>query len=470
VTRAARPGGSLTRRLLWVLITAMSAVALGLGAGGTLLIRRVVEQSSDRLLGASVQGIAESLAPERGSVTLDISPSTLGMLENDRRDNVYYSVRQGNRLLTGYEDLPAVNFSGLRPGEKHFAYATFRGQRVRIGAEMRQLPRMSDPVVVEVAQTVGERDQLALVMLAALYLLEATFVVIAALLVWPALGWSLRPVNRLRAELDARPADHANFAPLDLRLAPSELVGLVGGFNHLLTRLEGAVAGMRQFTADASHQMRTPLAILKTHIAVLGRHLSQDHPGASSLADVEGAVTRLEALLTRLITLAHAEEAVGGGISRSRIDLRTVITQVAGDLLPLAARRDITLIVNAEQRPVWVYAEPIIAVEIFTNLLDNAIRYNRPEGTVWISIREQAGSAGVSVEDDGPGIPEAERKHVFERFYRLPRDQSQPGSGLGLSIVRTLSEALQARVSIDAPPNGRGLRVSVNFQSAVSAP
>ena len=209
---------------------------------------------------------------------------------------------------------------------------------------MRQLPRMTDPVVVEVAQTVGERESLTLVMLAALYLLEATFVVIAGLLVWPALGWSLRPVNRLRAELDARPADHANFAPLDLRLAPTELAGLVGGFNHLLKRLESAVAGMRQFTADASHQMRTPLAILKTHIAVLGRHMAPGHPGASSLADVEGAVTRLEALLTRLITLAHAEEAVGGGINRSRIDLRTVITQVAGDLLPLAARREITLV------------------------------------------------------------------------------------------------------------------------------
>jgi two-component system sensor histidine kinase TctE len=185
---------------------------------------------------------------------------------------------------------------------------------------------------------------------------------------------------------------------------------------------------------------------------------------------VEGAVTRLEALLTRLITLAHAEEAVGGGISRSRIDLRTVITQVAGDLLPLAARRDITLIVNAEQRPVWVHAEPIIAVEIFTNLLDNAIRYNEPAGTVCISIHEQAGTASVSVEDDGPGIPEAERKHVFERFYRLPRDQAQPGSGLGLSIVRTLSEALHADVSIAAPPNGRGLRVTVRLESAPSAP
>jgi two-component system sensor histidine kinase TctE len=457
---------SLTRRLLWVLITTLSAVAIGLGAGGTLLIHRVVEQSFDKLLSASLQEIAESLAPERGNVTLDIPPSALGILENDSRDNVYYSVRQGNRLLTGYEDLPAVSLAGTPPGDVAFAYFTFRGARVRIAAVTRRLPRLADPVVVEVAQTVGERESLALVMLAALYLLESSFVAIAALLVWPTLKWSLRPVNRFREELDARPADQVDFAPLDLRHAPTELVGLVGGFNHLLRRLEGAVAGMRQFTADASHQMRTPLAILKTHLAVLSQHVPPSNPGAGSLADIQGAVTRLEALLTRLITLAHADEAVRGGISRTSIDLRTVITQVAGDLIPMAAQHGITISVDAEQRPVWVHAEPVIAAEILENLLDNAIRYNRPEGTVCISIHEAAQSVSVSVEDDGPGVPEAERKHIFERFYRLPRDQARAGTGLGLSIVRTLSEALRAEVSIETASGGRGLKVSVQFEPA----
>jgi two-component system sensor histidine kinase TctE len=448
------------------MITALSAVAIGLGAVGTVLINRIVEQSFDKLLGASVQEIAATVAPERGSFTFDIPTAALGMLENDQRDNVYYSVRQGNRLLTGYADLAAVSLAGIRPGETGFGYLSYHGQRVRIAAEPRYLPRMSDPVVVQVAQTLGERQSLALVMLAALYLLELSFVVIAGLLVWPTLKWSLRPVNRIREELDARPADHANFAPLDLRNAPTELVGLVGGFNHLLKRLEGVVAGMRQFTADASHQMRTPLAVLKTHLAVLSKHVSPGSPDASALKDVNGAVTRLESLLTRLIKLAHADEAARGGIARSRIDLRTVITQVAGDLIPLAAQRDISLSVNAEQRPAWVYAEPVIAAEILTNLLDNAIRYNLPGGSVCISVHEAAQSVGMSVEDDGPGIPPAELQHIFERFYRLPRDQAQPGSGLGLSIVKTLSEALHARVSIETPATGHGLRVSVQFESA----
>lgn len=466
--RAAGSGRSLSRRLLWVMITTLSLVAVALGAVGTVLIGRVVEQSSDRLLGASVQEIAETVAPERGSVTFDIPPSAFGMLENEQRDSVFYSVRQGNRLLTGYEDLPAVNLSGAGLGERIFQYATYKGQRVRIAAEMRHLPRMSDPVVVAVAQTVDERYSRAFVMLAALYLLESTFIVIAALLVWPTLKWGLRPVNLIREELDARPADHANFAPLDLRYAPTELVGLVGGFNHLLQRLEGAVAGIRQFTADASHQMRTPLAVLKTHLAVLSQRVAAGTVDSRDFEDVHGAVARLESLLMRLITLAHADEAVRGGISRSRIDLRTVIAQVAGDLIPLAEQRDISLSVNAAPRPAWVYAEPVIAAEILANLVDNAIRYNQPAGNVCISVDETARFVSMSVEDDGPGIPQAEQKFIFERFYRLARDAGQPGSGLGLSIVKTLSEALQAQVSIETPAAGRGLKVSVRFESAAA--
>lgn len=465
--RAGHGHPSLSRRLLWVLVSTLTVVAVALGAGGTLLIERVVDQSFDKLLGASVQEIAETISPERGHITLDIPPSALGMLEDIERDNVYYSVREGDRLLTGYADLPALKPRGVGPRTMSFQFARFRDQSLRIGAEARQLPGIATPVVVEVARTTDGRTDLILVMLGALYLLEAILVVFAGLLIWPGLKWSLQPVERIREELEAKPADHANFAPLDLHLAPSELVGLVDGFNHLLKRLEDAVAGMRQFTADASHQMRTPLAILKTHLALLGQHVASSAAGASSLADIQSAVTRLEALLTRLTALARADEAARGGIQRSAVDLRAVIAQVIGDLLPLATGREITLSVEAAERPVWVLAERIIAAEILENLVDNALRYGRSGGSVCISVREEGGSVTVSVEDDGPGIPEAERRHVFERFYRLQRDQAQPGSGLGLSIVRTLSEALRARVSIDGTPSGQGLKVSVQFEPAV---
>ena len=461
-----RSRSSLTRRLLLVMLTTLSAIAIGLGVVGAILIDRIVEQSFDKLLGAAAHEIAGTVTMERGAVVFDIPPSAFGMLENEQRDNIYYRVSQGEHVLTGYDDLPAVDVSGTPPGERVFSYATYRGQRVRIVAEPRHLPRMSEPVVVQVAQTLGERRQLRVVMITALFLLESCLVVAAGLMVWPALKWGLRPVNRIREELDARPADQANFAPLDLRHTPSELLGLVNGFNHLLERLDSAVAGMRQFTADASHQMRTPLAVLKTHLSVLSREAPADNRFASALADVHAAATRIETLLVRLTSLAQADEAVRGGISRIRIDVRTVIAQVVGDLVSLAAERDISLSVNAEERPVWVHAEPVIAAEILANLIENAIRYNRPGGSVCISVHDVGERVTVSVEDDGPGIPEAEQKRVFERFYRLQRDQGQPGTGLGLSIVKTLCEALRAQVSLENRPGGRGLKVSVHFESA----
>jgi two-component system sensor histidine kinase TctE len=465
VKRRFQLDGSLAQRLLLVLVATLTMVAIGLGAGGAVLIERVVEQSFDKLLGASVRAIADTIAPEHGDVTLEIPPSALEMLEDPQRDNVYYSVRQAQRLLTGYAELPAISAAAIQPGQTVFRYATFRAQDVRIAAEARRVPHMPDLVVVEVAQTLGERRALAWMMLAGLIILEVSFVGFAALLVWPALSWSLRPVNRLRQEIDARPADHANFSPLDLRYTPHEVAGLVAGFNGLLKRLADAVAGMRQFTSDASHQMRTPLAILKTHVAVLKSQVDSGSAGAKSLTDVQNAVTRLELLLTRLITLARADEAVGGGIKRAAVDLRAVVAHVVGDLLPQSVQRDITIDVNSEERAVWAWAEPLLAAEILSNLVDNAIRYNRPGGHIWISIVEREGRAGVSVEDDGPGVPLEEQERVQERFYRLPRDQAQQGSGLGLSIVKTLAEALRARVTLESRSEGQGLRVSIEFDS-----
>ncbi|HVZ33583.1 MAG TPA: sensor histidine kinase N-terminal domain-containing protein, partial [Polyangiaceae bacterium] len=213
-------------------ITTQTAVAIGLGIVGTLLIQRIVEKSFDELLGAALQEIADTVAPEKGSVTFDVPPSAFGMLENEERDNVYYAVRHAGRPLAGYADLPVLNLADSPSGRRIFAYADYKGQRVRIAAEQRFLPRIPDPVIVQIARTLGERRSMEMVMLSALFVLESIFIVVAGILIWPSLKWSLRPVNRIRAELDARPADHANFAPLDLANAPTELVGLVGGFNQ----------------------------------------------------------------------------------------------------------------------------------------------------------------------------------------------------------------------------------------------
>jgi len=218
---------------------------------------------------------------------------------------------------------------------------------------------------------------------------------------------------------------------------------------------------MNRFTADASHQMRTPLTILRTHIAVLGGLIPANGDAYSSFNDVQEAADRLQRLLIQLLKLARADGGHAVDQDSAAIDLREVIQEIAASHVPQGIEAGIDLHFEAEQRPFPTYANPITIHEIFANLIDNAIRYNDEGGTVVIRLFDENGRHVVEVEDDGPGIPDAERDKVFTRFYRLNRDQSRVGSGLGLAIVQSLAATLNAEISMSAGANSGGLRVRV---------
>jgi signal transduction histidine kinase len=218
---------------------------------------------------------------------------------------------------------------------------------------------------------------------------------------------------------------------------------------------------MNRFTADASHQMRTPLTILRTHISVLGALIPANSDAYPSLKDIQEAADRLQRLLIQLLKLARAEGAQALDQESETIDLREIIQEIAASHVPQGLEAGIDLHFEADQRPFPTHANPIMIHEIFANLIDNAIRYNDEGGSVVIRLFDENGRHVVEVEDDGPGIPDAEKDKVFTRFYRLNRDQSRVGSGLGLAIVRSLAATLNAEISLSGGANGRGLRVRV---------
>jgi signal transduction histidine kinase len=220
---------------------------------------------------------------------------------------------------------------------------------------------------------------------------------------------------------------------------------------------------MSRFTADASHQMRTPLTILRTHISVLGGLIPKNHAAYSSLSDIQEAADRLQRLLIQLLKLARADGGQSLDKDSPTIDLRDVIQEIAANHVPQALEAGNELHFEAEQRPFPTQANPIMINEIFANLIDNAIRYNGAGGSVVVRLFDHQGKHVVDVEDDGPGIPEAEQEKVFTRFYRLSRDQSRVGSGLGLAIVQSLAATLNAEIRMSAGADNRGLRVRVSF-------
>ena len=465
MTGRSRP--SLRRRLMAHLLLPATVLAAVLGLGGALVIRNVVETTHDRLLDGSVLAIAERLAVEDDEVTVDLPQVALGMLESQARDSIYYSVTYAGELVTGYKDLPRADPSRLRPGVPEHWDTAYRGVPVRIAAQARRVYGKPEPVLVEVAETTNARRALERKLYLGLAGLEAGLIGVVALLAWYAVGRGLAPLAALSREIDAQAVRGAvNLRPLDLAAVPSETLAPAIAFNSMIERLDRAFGLVRRFTADASHQMRTPLAILRTHLDLVRRHGSDTPEGRAALADIDGAIHRLERLLAQLLALARADEDIELGTSSETADLAQVAAEVLSERVPQALEKDIDIQFERPDYAVPINGSAVLVSEIAANLIDNAIRYNDRGGTLAVRVLADRHHARIEIEDSGPGIPAAERARVFERFYRIPRKGGPEGSGLGLAIVRALADRLGADIRLSDRAQGPGLIATVEFRKA----
>ncbi|MGC5798776.1 sensor histidine kinase [Sphingomonas sp. NFX23] len=444
---------ALRTRLLVAVLGPLLAAAILIGVVGATLIADVVRRTNDRVLGGALGAIAETVQVERGEVTLDLPSAAFGMLENTERDNVYYRVAVGPDLLTGYADLPAPDPATLDIDVPRYRFARYRGQQIRIAEVRRSLPRIDKPVIVQIAETLDNRGALTRRLMLALLIGECVLVGAAALLIRPALGWSLRPLARLRGAVEARDGRaRPDFSPLDTGPLPSELRPLAGAFDRLLAQLDTATVGVRRFTADASHQMRTPLSVLKVQVALARRGSGPERSVA--LDEIADAVVRLERLVTQLLALARAEEA-GVSAPLEAVDLREVAVAVITRQINRAIEAGIDLTIEGDPKVRHVVAgHRTLIFEIVSNLIDNGIRYNRRGGTVSVRLQTTPSETTIAVVDDGPGIPIDQREMAFDRFVRLGATGSPEGSGLGLAIVRSAATRLNATVAFGEVASG----------------
>ena len=308
--------------------------------------------------------------------------------------------------------------------------------------------------MIQVAEPIAGREYLARHI--TLKMLIPTFIAlpVLALLIWFGVGAGLRPLRLLKQEVKQRAANR--LEPVAMSGVPEEVEPLAQALNDLFVRLQYAFEGERRFTADAAHELRTPLAALKVQAQVALR-ATDEGERVTALSNVLRGVDRASRLVEQLLTLARVDPETAATAFK-QIDLRSIAVSIMTDLEPLAHAKQVEMALE-DGAACHVLGDDAQLRLLLRNLLDNAIRYTPAGGYVSVALRSNNGVT-LEVRDTGPGIPETEREQVLQRFYRVSGTGGE-GSGLGLSIVRRIAELHGARLELGGNDSAPGLLVKV---------
>ncbi|MDY7561686.1 sensor histidine kinase [Pseudomonas sp. 10B1] len=458
--------GSLRGRLLWNLGLLLTALMLASGLSAYWNGREAADTAYDRTLLASARTIAAGVSQRDGSLSADVPYVALDTFAYDSAGRIYYQVNDINKqLISGYENLPAPPPGTLRtddyPALASFYNGRYKGQSVRVVSLLKPVsdPNMNGMAEIRVAETEEARERMARSLMADTLVRLGLLGAGALVLVWITVSAALRPLERLRKAVEARqPDDLRALPPVDVQ---RELQPLVGAFNHFTERLRMQFERQAQFIADAAHELRTPLAALKARVELGLRDTNPANWRITLEAAAQGT-DRLTHLANQLLSLARIENgarSISEGRAQ-RLDLSQLARELGMAMAPLAHAQGVALALEADEA-VWLRGDPVLLNELLSNLVDNALAHTPSGGNVILRV---IAPGVLEVEDDGLGIPEAERGRVFERFYR--RDQL--GSGLGLAIVGEICHAHLAKISLHDGAE-RGLKVRVRFALGIES-
>lgn len=405
--------------------------------------------------------VAAEADPAR-SGALRLPEPAAALLRSDDVDRVYFQVLgERGELLAGDRELPAPDLDpavAAPPlGEVQFRDELVQNEPVRV-ASLRLAPAPGDPQrisVVQVGETMEKRSRLTTEIIKGVLLPQYVILPVAVLLVWFALARGIAPLSQLQQRIQRRQSH--DLSPIDQHDVPEEVAPLVNAINDLLTRLDQSMSTQKHFLADAAHQLKTPLAGLRTQAELAQREI--DNGGGDpqsvkrSLQQIARSSQRAAHMVNQLLAMARAEDEEQARRAQD-YSLVRLATDTVQDFVPRALDKRIDLGYEgpelAGDSVPRLHGQPLLVREMIRNLVDNALQYTPEGGTVTVRVTpDPFGQVLVlQVEDNGPGIPEAERELVFQPFYRA-LGTNVDGSGLGLAIVREIADRHQASVTID---------------------
>jgi two-component system sensor histidine kinase TctE len=465
--------------MIWLLVPQL-VLWLGAAMMSYQVAARYANQAIDRSLYQSSRALARQVKPTGSGFFIDLPRAARDIIESDPDEQVYYMVSSPpGQFILGNMVLPSPP-QGAHPSSVHQhvdeprfyddqiplkdANVSVRAVALYLSwEEPGQTQAQTQTMLVQIAKSRVSRDALARRILGDIALPLVLLVLAMSAIVWASLRAGLAPLARLQQAVRDRPA--GNLEPIKLGPVPEEVEVLTTALNALLVTVQESVASQRRFISDAAHQLRTPLAGLKSQTE-LALKATLDPELNARLSLVHASATRSAHLVNQLLILARAEPESANAMGRSRFDLRRLVSELTAELVPRALQAGVDLGLAEEDEtdqpllPLNLLGNALLMREAVFNVIDNAIRYAGKGSEVTVSVGRDARELFVLVADSGPGVNPAHYEALFQRFFRATHEGT--GCGLGLAIVKEIVERHGGDVTLSAR-EPHGLRVKLSF-------
>lgn len=453
---AEAPSWSLRRRLLAAIVSASIVLWLAsLGIVTAISWQETNDVFDDALEEAGTMIMAATTDWDERGLLARLQPGR-GNEGKARKVDMHYQVVVDGRVLRRTGDAPERPFVSGFDDDHGFADPRIGGKRWRVFV-VRDAARRAE---VQVGQRYDERYDILEELAESLWLPVLGMLVLLALVCWLLTGRVLKPLRRTAAAIAAKTPD-------DLALVPTsgqarEILPIVKALNGVLGRLDGALQAERRFTADAAHELRTPLAGLHMHVQLLQRQ----HPElVQPLRKLRQDTARMTALVDSLLTLARLDPLAREHVRPQPVALMPLLERLRADHAQAAGERGMQVTVRCDVDT--VDADPALLEIALRNLVDNALRYCPDGCRIEVQAVRIDGRVRIAVRDDGAGVDAATRQRLTERFFRV-LGQGKEGSGLGLSIVKRIADLHGIVLAFGPGLDGRGLGVTLDFPVAAS--
>jgi two-component system, OmpR family, sensor histidine kinase TctE len=416
----------------------------------------------DRSLLGVIKAIDANVSTATGGLAVELPYRLFELFELTASGSVHFRVATADGLVEiGSPDLPPPP-APLTLGKAVFYDAEYFGDSVRVGAYMRELDRPlsasgAQHLLIQVSESTRSREEFTRRFLQSTATRDAVFLITMFLAVITIVSLVLRPVSRLASQVRGRQV--ADLTPLQARDLPADVQPLVDAVNQQIARTRDLVAQQRLFLDDASHQLRTPLATLRTQTdAVLRQHDPQ--LVRQGLEEISGQLDYATRSTNQLLVLARTDTAA---IQASAFDLVALVRDTVVVLLPLARAKKQDLGIENSDENLPARGDVGLLREAISNLVENAVRYTQPGGEITVKAASERATLTVEVVDNGPGVAVDDLSRLGERFMRGRGRGAQSGSGLGLAIARSIAQRHGGTLVLESAPGARGFRAILRW-------